>query len=404
VQRHSLHAVPDDELLARLAELLRQSRRIESDLVAHVAEVDERRLYAREACPSMFAYCTEVLHLSEAEAYLRIAAARASREHPLLLDMLADGRLHLSGVGKLAPHLNRENAPALLARSAHKTKRQIEELIAELSPRPDAPTLVRKLPERPPFEDPGPASPVPPGRAPYPSPTTVATEGTPPGSEPFPGPFTADRTPADPGPTAALELRPDAVAQPTATERPPSPAPTRPATIEPLGAARYRIQFTASAGLRDKLERLRGLMRSQVADGDLAAVIEAAVTEKLERLEARRFARTSAPRKTLEHTSTAAVTRHIPAAVRRAVHERDHGRCRYVDAGGRRCSEGTRLEFHHRHPFGRGGDHRPSNVVLLCQAHNTLMAGHDFGPKARGRSESRKGSPGMSLRRPWSNR
>jgi hypothetical protein len=33
--------------------------------------------------------CTEFLHLSEAEAYLRIAAARASREHPLLLTMLA---------------------------------------------------------------------------------------------------------------------------------------------------------------------------------------------------------------------------------------------------------------------------------------------------------------------------
>ena len=44
----------------------------------------------------MFAYCTEVLHLSEAEAYLRIAAARAAREHPLLLTLLADGRLHLA--------------------------------------------------------------------------------------------------------------------------------------------------------------------------------------------------------------------------------------------------------------------------------------------------------------------
>jgi len=46
----------------------------------------------------MFAYCTEVLHLSE--AYLRITAARASRRYPLLLSMLADGRLHLSGIGR----------------------------------------------------------------------------------------------------------------------------------------------------------------------------------------------------------------------------------------------------------------------------------------------------------------
>ena len=82
----SLELVPDDELLRRLTDVLQQSRRVEADLVALIGEVDARRLYAREASPSMFAWCTEVLHLSEAEAYLRIAAARASREHPMLLD------------------------------------------------------------------------------------------------------------------------------------------------------------------------------------------------------------------------------------------------------------------------------------------------------------------------------
>ena len=61
----------------------------------------------------MFAYCTERLHLSEAEAYLRIAAARASREHPILLTMLADGRLHLTAIAKLAPHLTPDNREAV---------------------------------------------------------------------------------------------------------------------------------------------------------------------------------------------------------------------------------------------------------------------------------------------------
>jgi hypothetical protein len=77
-----LTALSDEELLRRLSDLLRQSRRTERDPVAHVGDVDARRLYARFASPSMFAYCTDVLGLSEAEAYLRIAAARASREHP----------------------------------------------------------------------------------------------------------------------------------------------------------------------------------------------------------------------------------------------------------------------------------------------------------------------------------
>jgi hypothetical protein len=62
------------------------------------------------------------------------------------LEMLRDGRLHLSGIAKLVPHLNRENRDAVLARAARKSKREIEELLAELAPRPDAPTAVRRLP------------------------------------------------------------------------------------------------------------------------------------------------------------------------------------------------------------------------------------------------------------------
>ncbi len=143
----TLESVPDDELLRRLSELLRQSRRVEADLVAHIGEVDARRLYAREASPSMFVYCTQVLHLSEFEAYLRITVARAARQHPVLLEMLREGSLHLTAIAKLAPHLTPENRDAVLARAAQRTKREVEELIAEIAPRPDAATIVRKLPD-----------------------------------------------------------------------------------------------------------------------------------------------------------------------------------------------------------------------------------------------------------------
>jgi hypothetical protein len=145
------------------------------------------------------------------------------------------------------------------------------------------------------------------------------------------------------------------------------------------------VQFTASAELRDKLERLSALMRSEVPDGDLAAIIERAVSETLERLEARRYAKTSSPRKRLADTDTAPTSRHIPAAVRRAVRERDGDRCRYVDEQGRRCSARDRLEFHHRHPFGMGGDHSPGNTHLLCPSHNRYLAERDYGQAAIGK-------------------
>ena len=141
-----LKSISDDELLGRLSGLVKESRRVESELVAHIAEVDERRLYAREACSSMFTYCTDVLHMSEAEAYLRIRVARASRKHPGLLRMLEDGRIHLTGAAKLSPYLTEANRETVLSRAEHKSKAKIEELVAEVAPKPDVAPKIRKLP------------------------------------------------------------------------------------------------------------------------------------------------------------------------------------------------------------------------------------------------------------------
>ena len=341
-----LKSMSDDDLLRRLSGLVQESRRVESELVAHIAEMDERRLYAREACSSMFAYCTEVLHLSEWEAYLRIAVARASRKHPSLLAMLEDGRLHLSGIAKIAPLLTEANRETVLARATHKSKREIEELVAELSPKPDVPTTMRKLP-------------VPRARTKRPQ---------------------------------VPQLGPDQVTDLL------TPARAKPALVEPLAPARYKIQFTASADFHAKLERLRALK----PNSDLAAIIEEAVTEKLERIESRRFGETKAPRKSLEQTDTSPSSRYIPAAVKRAVRERDGNQCTFVDKHGRRCSQRHGLQFHHKDPFARGGDHNPENIQMMCPTHNQYLAELVYGKEVmeryrRSSSLAREPGPVYSL-------
>ena len=149
------------------------------------------------------------------------------------------------------------------------------------------------------------------------------------------------------------------------------------------------MQFTASRELRDKLERLQALMRE-----DLAAVIEAALTgkpEKLERLEARRYAETKSPRKNLEETDTSPSSRYVPAAVRRAVRKRDGDQCGFVDQHGRRCTERRGLEFHHQDPFGRGGAHDPDTISLRCRTHNAYLAERDYGKEVMDRYRRRDG-------------
>jgi hypothetical protein len=344
----SISKLPDDELLRNLSALLKRSRRVEAELIAHIGEVDRRRLYAARVS-SMFVYCVEVLHLSEAEAYLRINVARAARRHPVLLDLLADGRLHLSGIKLLIPHLTETNREARLERATHQSKRKIEELVAEIAPKPDVAASMRKLPERG-------------GKTP------VAAKADPEPAELVPEPV--GQSISSPAPTHPGN-------EPRVVGSPARPAP--PAKVKPLAPERYKITFTASAELRDKLERLRGLMRSSVPDGDLATLIEVAVTEKLEKLETKRYGQTKAPRKSLEQTDTSATSRTIPAAVRRAVYMRDQGRCRFEDENGRRCSETEGLEFHHVVPYGRGGDHDPSNIRLMCRIHNLYEAEAEYG-------------------------
>jgi hypothetical protein len=160
---------------------------------------------------------------------------------------------------------------------------------------------------------------------------------------------------------------------------PPLPVAARAPVFQPLSPTRYKLQITASAELREKLERLRALMRRDVPDGDLAAVIERAVTRELQRLEARRFAKTRAPRKEVNEADNAPDSRYVPTAVRRFVDQRDGSQCCYVDEQGRRCPERYDLQYHHRVTFARGGRHDPENMCLMCPSHNRYLAELEYG-------------------------
>jgi 5-methylcytosine-specific restriction endonuclease McrA len=348
-----LTSLTDDDLLACTAALLTSSRRVEAELVAHLAEVDARQLYLQEACPSMFAYATTRLGLSEAEAYLRITAGRMSRRFPVVLDLMAAGRIHLSAIAKLAPHLTQENVDSLLARAAGRSKREIEVLVAELAPKPDAPALIRRVPAAR-------GTQLRPGGVARASDTVAAT------------------VPAAVPPIASA----------------PAPA-TAPALLAPIAPARFKVQFTASSELEAKLSRARALLRHQVPDGDLAVIVDRAITLLLRELERGKVAQSEKPRLTVAEADVTPRSRRVPAPVRREVWKRDGAQCTYVDEQGRRCPARELLEFHHETPFARGGDHDPANVRLLCRSHNRYQAELDFGRETVERhvDAARRGRP-----------
>jgi hypothetical protein len=324
----------DDELTLALRRLATEERSTTAQLVAHLAEFDARRLHLAAGFPSLFTYCCEVLRLSEHATYNRIEAARAARRFPVILERLAEGSLNLATVRLLAPHLTTENHARLLEEAAGRSKRDVEELVARTAPRPDTPTSIR--------------------------------------------PMRAARW---------IGSRPDAASTPSLQGAVPVPAPSvtlvelrKQQPVVVLAPGRYEIRFTVSAETREKLRVAQDLLRHAVPDGDTAEVIDRALTALLAALRKGKHGGADKPR--LTSSAPGPGSRHVPAAVRRAVWLRDGARCAFVSGDGRRCSARAFLEFHHLLPYARGGPATVENIALRCQAHNQYERDRVFGPPA----------------------
>lgn len=252
--------------------------------------------------------------------------------------------MNLTTVVLLARHLTPENHREVLDSASYKSKRQIEEIVARLCPRPPVPALVRRLPNR---------------------------------SQVFAASASSQETGRETPLTGESSLMADhagATAHVVVTSF--GTDAVKRAVVEPLAPERYKIQFTANSETYEKLRRVQELLRHQIPDGDVGQVMDKALTMLLENLTRKKVAATHRPR---EGGGTGNGSRHIPAAVKRAVWARDGGRCAFISKGGRRCHERGFLEFHHVVPHARGGEPTVDNVQLRCRAHNGYESEQYYG-------------------------
>ena len=349
--RYALAHLTDSALLRELHSLVAQDRATTALLIAHLGETDARRLYAPAGYPSMFEYCVKSLGFSEDMAFKRIQIARLARRFPIVHDMLADGRSNLSALLALSAHITPDNADDLLAAAAGRTRSGIEQLIAGRFPRPDLPTLIAPVTQ--------PMSPVglAPGRVIFTSPEHA-----------FP---TTDELEMSGHVMAGPELAASVATGLAFAPAPPAP----PARVAPIAPQRYAIQCTVSSETHAKLRYAQELLGHAVPNGDLAQVLDRALDALIARLEQQKFARTDRPRPCKRGDDA----RHIPASVKRAVWERDGGRCTFVGESGHRCESRTRIEFDHVEPVATGGHATVKGLRLRCRAHNQFEAERAFG-------------------------
>jgi hypothetical protein len=313
----------DEAVLAGARRLADGHHRNVAFLVAHIAVVDARGLFAvRHA--SLFKYCCDELRLSEGSAGNLIETARAARRYPLVLSLLQDGSINPTTVRVLSTSLTPENHVDALREAIGKTKMEVKAIAARLRPAPDVPTSLRKIPALP----------------------LIASDGP--------------------------LLRPTGEA-PTPTLTPPAalvPAPSRPAMV-PLAPARYSYKLTIDDETKTLLQQARELASHAVAPGDDLAILKRALGMFVEQQLKRRFGQTSRP-KPAKPADPAA--RHVPAHIARLVYERDGGSCAYVGPEGRRCGEKRFIQIHHVKAWMAGGDTTVSNLALRCRSHNLYEA------------------------------
>jgi hypothetical protein len=362
-------ALSDAELLANTRGLIGRSNQVFAALLAHLGEVEARGLHRTRACSSLYAYCIYELRLSEDGAVRRVAAARLVRRFPELLEAVAAGEVHLTGLLMLGPHLTRENFRDVMARAKHRTKKEIAKLVRILDPLPAVPAWIEAL---------GPALP---GAAPSnPSWAEQVASFCPvrelqPGDRPKDW-LEPDELPAPARQEAKLEQPKDWV-ESDELSAPASPARQEAKLEQPL---RYKVQFTATEEHIDLMERAAALLSNRGEHNGIEEIHLRALRALVEELEKRRY---GAPQNMSKNALKPAArpARHIPARVRRTVFDRDGACCTHVDPSGQRCCETHRLELHHLVPFARGGGHTAANLTLRCAAHNAYAAELDFSPE-----------------------
>jgi len=377
---NDLSSLSNEELIRSLKSLVGDERGVVVAVLKHLTEFEHRRLAESESFPSLFEYCVRELHYAQGEAFRRIRAARAAEKFDVLYGHIEKGELSLTTVAMLEPHLKWDNYRKLIRAAKGSSTREVEALVASLNPVAAAPAeRIRILTVA------APPAPVPPADELFGSPVEAASKNEIPAAPPMTSAAEASTNQAaEASPNQAAECpmvpsaeAPKAPAAAAPPALPPPPAPPPPLAPPPQPVRRAHFSFTADEAFLRDYERAKELSRHRWPEGKQEDVFGGAIRALLDKIDPeKRKRRRDRGRRLL----AGARSRHIPAAVKDEVWDRDGGRCVYESPDGRACGARANLEFDHVRPWALGGGSGDAaNVRLLCRAHNDLEARKAFG-------------------------
>ena len=162
---------------------------------------------------------------------------------------------------------------------------------------------------------------------------------------------------------------------------------------EPETEERVSLSFSLTAEDYESFEQAKAILARKLPAGmSLEDAFNELVSFYLAKKKPRRRTKSSRESKTTDEAGSETPTdtpndpssprprsRHVPAATRAAVFERDGHRCSYAAGDGTRCVATRDLQIDHVRPFALGGSHGAENLRVLCARHNRRVGEHVFG-------------------------
>jgi len=142
---HFARNLDDVNLIATLKKSHSDERALQCRCLAMIAEVERRMLYAEEGYPSLFQYLVSVLSYSEASSLKRIQVSRLLSRFPQIFNLLTEGKVSMTVLMKLAPHIKQSNVRELLDFAVGKSVREVERMISGIAPETPKPDQIRAL-------------------------------------------------------------------------------------------------------------------------------------------------------------------------------------------------------------------------------------------------------------------
>jgi hypothetical protein len=313
----NLNLLTDQSLHQQLKSFVCQERTLVTKVLEHLQEVERRRLYSDFKRSSLFDYAVKELGYSEDQAHRRIQAMRLMKTLPEVKEKLSSGALSLTNAAKAQGLFRRASQSDVVKPMNNKSKLAVLKSIEHKSTRDAERELLKFQPQ--------------------------------------------DVVPAD-----------------------------RQKTVSP---SHTELKVVLDQKTMAKLEEVRSLLGPKGVDLSHDQLLQVMADATISKLKEKRFGKRRIHQTHASQTSQVASEsssspplaahqvigsskrlnqRYVPAAMKHAVWQRDHGQCC-------KCGSRQNIQYDHIHPIGLGGKTRLENLRLLCFSCNQRAAMDVYG-------------------------